>query len=106
MDLLAGEQAAVDLFNKLGSDRVNRLLSMVDRRMQKRADLENNSLVNKELLYTPQYLAKDWEKDLVHALKLGIMLCTNPQYEAHQAILKRISERKARMAAKQAISAT
>ena len=95
-DLLASEQKAVELFNRLGREGVESRISeigLITDSREKHFHTVNPSL---SMLFQSTHFIEDAEAEEMHLLKLGLMLCTNPAQEARQRNLKRIAERRAK----------
>lgn len=98
MQLLSKEAEASIFVANIGLTRAHRVLDAVFRRFDRRVKRAcEGSLIpiSRKSVYQT-----DLEIDLIHKLKLGIMLNdnSNTPYAAHQRILARIAERNARRA--------
>lgn len=100
MSLYPSEQAALDFVTRIGIIRANRILSLIAKRIERRA--------TKGRFFTLDFVRREpWEVDLMHQLKIGLMLSdTDSPYAAHQRILARIAQRNAQAQAKKSMRAS
>ena len=86
------EKKAIELFNKLGRERVlSRIQEMGDE-----AQKEFDKITITELKWnrSPIDMMNQEQKEEFHMLKTGYMLCVNEQQEAKERIQQRIKNRK------------
>lgn len=105
MEILASEQKAADLVNRIGLARANRILDAIirrfNRRYQKACDAGGVPVNPEWIRRTPL------ERELEYQLKIGTSLVDDyftPE-AARARILARIAQRKAQQKAKRAASA-
>lgn len=100
LDLLPGEQAAMDFVSTIGVERAQRVLNLVCARIERRARLGGSFGQPLPLDYVR---VAPWERTLIYNLKMGLQII-NSEYlspaAAKQRLLKRIAERNARLAQK------
>lgn len=101
-DLLPSERVIAQEIQTIGVDRARKVLEKLRNSLNRRAAKWNSERVYKDFAFDAFYVAKEWELDLLHRLKMGVSILdsSNTPYAAHQRILQRIKDRDEKRAAR------